>query len=407
MSWFKEKKVITDEGRIEEVLTRGIENIFPNKEFIKSKFLKGEKLSFYLGVDPTSSSLHLGHAIPLKKLGDLQKLGHKIIFLVGDFTAMIGDPTDKTATRKKLTREQVLTNCREYKKQASKFISFSGDNKAEMRFNSEWLSSMSFEDVLELSSHMTVNQMLKRDMFARRIQDDKPLFIHEFMYPLMQGYDSVALDVDGEIGGNDQTFNMLAGRDFMKDFKNKEKSVIAMKLLTDSSGKKMGKTDGNAVSLDQTPEDMFGKVMSWSDDLILPGFELITSKTLAEIEEIKGRIAQGENPRNLKVLLAFSLVELMHDTESAMRAQQVFENTFKKGEVPEDVPVVRGEKGGLIKDIVVKEGIVSSNAEWRRLVESKAVSHVGTDEVITDPYAKTDQTITIRVGKKRFIKIEV
>lgn len=407
MSWFKEKKVITDEGRIEEVLTRGIENIFPNKEFIKSKFLKGEKLSFYLGVDPTSSSLHLGHAIPLKKLGDLQKLGHKIIFLVGDFTAMIGDPTDKTATRKKLTREQVLTNCREYKKQASKFISFSGDNKAEMRFNSEWLSSMSFEDVLELSSHMTVNQMLKRDMFARRIQDDKPLFIHEFMYPLMQGYDSVALDVDGEIGGNDQTFNMLAGRDFMKDFKNKEKSVIAMKLLTDSSGKKMGKTDGNAVSLDQTPEDMFGKVMSWSDDLILPGFELITSKTLAEIEEIKGRIAQGENPRNLKVLLAFSLVELMHDTESAMRAQQVFENTFKKGEVPEDVPVVRGEKGGLIKDIVVKEGIVSSNAEWRRLVESKAVSHVGTDEVITDPYAKTEQTITIRVGKKRFIKIEV
>lgn len=407
MSWFKEKKVITDEGRIEEVLTRGIENIFPNKEFIKSKFLKGEKLSFYLGVDPTSSSLHLGHAMPLKKLGDLQKLGHKIIFLVGDFTAMIGDPTDKTATRKKLTREQVLTNCREYKKQASKFISFSGDNKAEMRFNSEWLSSMSFEDVLELSSHMTVNQMLKRDMFARRIQDDKPLFIHEFMYPLMQGYDSVALDVDGEIGGNDQTFNMLAGRDFMKDFKNKEKSVIAMKLLTDSSGKKMGKTDGNAVSLDQTPEDMFGRVMSWSDDLILPGFELITSKTLAEIEEIKGRIAQGENPRNLKALLAFSLVELIHNTESAVHAQEAFENTFKKGEVPEDVPVVRGEKGGLIKDIVVKEGIVSSNAEWRRLVESKAVSHVGSDEVITDPYAKIEQTITIRVGKKRFIKIEV
>ncbi len=407
MSWFKEKKVITDESRIDEVLTRGVENIFPNKDFIKSKFLRGEKLSFYLGVDPTSPSLHLGHAIPLKKLGELQKLGHKIIFLVGDFTAMIGDPTDKTATRKKLTRDQVLANCREYKKQASTFISFSGDNKADMRFNSEWLSSMSFEDVLELSSHMTVNQMLKRDMFARRIQDDKPLFIHEFMYPLMQGYDSVALEVDGEVGGNDQTFNMLAGRDFVKDFKQKEKCVIAMKLLTDSSGKKMGKTDGNAVSLDQSPEDMFGKVMSWSDDLIVTGFELITDKSLSEIEEIKNRLHQGENPRDLKALLAFSLVESIHGNEYALRAQESFENTFKKGEVPNDIPTISGEKGAVIKDIIVREGIVSSNAEWRRLIESKAVSYVESEEVVTDPYIKLEDTVVLRIGKKRFVKIQI
>jgi tyrosyl-tRNA synthetase len=337
MFGLKKPQVITDEKKIDELLSRGVENIFPNKEFLKAKLMRGERVTLYLGIDPTGPTLHMGHVIPLKKLAEFQKLGHQIILLIGDFTAMIGDPTDKAAVRKQLTHEQVLENCKEYQKQASTIISFSGSNKALFKFNSTWLSKMNFADVLSLASNMTVDQMLKRDMFDRRTQEGKPIYIHEFMYPLMQGYDSIAMDVDGEIGGNDQTFNMLTGRDLMKSLKNKEKFVIASKLLTDSSGKKMGKTEGNMVSLDQTPEDIFGRVMSWTDELIIPGFEIITDIPLDEIEGMKQALASGANPRDLKVRLAEEVVALVHGKAIAEKARQSFENTFKKGEVPEDV----------------------------------------------------------------------
>ncbi|MDD5318387.1 MAG: tyrosine--tRNA ligase, partial [Candidatus Pacebacteria bacterium] len=198
---------------IQELLTRGVEHIFPNPAFLEEKLKKGEKITIYLGIDPTGPTLHLGHVIILKKLRDFQRLGHKVILLIGDFTAQIGDPTDKMATRKKLSAKEVLNNCKVYKTQASRFLDFSGRNKAELRFNSSWLKKMNFADVLELASHMTVEQMLKRDMFEKRNSEGKPIFIHEFLYPLLQGYDSVALGVDAEIGGNDQTFNMLVGRD--------------------------------------------------------------------------------------------------------------------------------------------------------------------------------------------------
>lgn len=400
-------EVITDEKKIEQTLSRGVEAIFPNKEFLKSKLVKGERLTFYLGVDPTSTTLHLGHAIPMKKLGELQKLGHQIIFLIGDFTAMIGDPTDKGAARKKLTKEQVLENCEKYQEQASKFISFTGSNKALLKYNSKWLGAMNFADVLDLASQMTVDQMLKRDMFAKRMEENKPIYIHEFMYPLMQGYDSVAMDVDGEVGGNDQTFNMLAGRDLMKSLKNKEKFVIATKLLTDSSGKKMGKTEGNMVSLDQTPEDVFGKVMSWTDNLIIPGFEIVTDVSLEEIETIKGALASGANPKESKVRLAKEIVTIIHDADAAEKAHENFEKAFSKGEVPEDVQEITAEHGSHIKDALVKSGIVSSNTDWRRLVESKAVTYAGTDELITDAYMKAEKDMTLRIGKKRFVKLNV
>ena len=278
-----------NEENIKQILSRGIENIFPNKEFLESKLLKGDKITIYLGIDPTGPTLHLGHIIPLRKLAEFQRMGHQIILLIGDFTGMIGDPTDKTATRKRLSREQIMDNCKRYKKQASKFISFSGDNKALLKFNSKWLAKMSFEEVLELTSLMTVEQMLKRDMFEKRMEESKPIYIHEFLYPIMQGYDSVAMDVDAEIGGNDQTFNMLVGRDLMKKLKDKEKFVITTKLIVDSEGKKMGKTEGNMVSMDQSPDDIFGKVMSWNDNLILSGFELCTD---IDIEKIKEKIMQ-------------------------------------------------------------------------------------------------------------------
>ncbi len=398
--------IVTDDTKIDEVLTRGVENIFPNKEFLKSKLAKGEQMTFYYGIDPTGPSIHLGHLIPIKKLAELQRLGHQVIFLIGDFTAMIGDPTDKTAARKKLTREQVLDNCKKYKDQISGFISFAGSNKALLKFNSEWLKKMDFEDVLSLASHMTVDQMLKRDMFQQRTKENKPIYLHEFMYPLMQGYDSVAMNVDGEVGGNDQTFNMLTGRDLMKTLKNKEKFVVAVKLLTDSEGKKMGKTEGNMVSLDQTPEDMFGKVMNWSDGLISPGFEIITDVPMFEIKQMEAEIARGANPKDYKIKLAKEIVKMIHGTDAAEKAHQAFENTFKKGEVPEDIVEIIVPMGTSVRDIVVaRSKIVASNTEWGRLIDGNAVSVIGTNEIIRDGLMKVKKDMVLRIGKKRFVKI--
>ncbi len=403
---FGKPTVSIDEKAIDSLLTRGIENILPSKDFLKSKMLKGERLTLYLGIDPTGPTLHIGHLIPLLRLSKFQKLGHKIILLMGDFTAMIGDPTDKTATRKKLSREDVLKNLKEYQKQASKFISFSGANKAELRFNSEWLGKMNFAEVLELASNMTVQQMLERDMFQVREKEGKPIYIHEFLYPLMQGYDSVAMDVDIEIGGNDQTFNMLTGRDLMKTLKNKEKFVIATKLLADSTGKKMGKTENNMVSLDQDATEMFGKVMSWTDDMIIPGFEIVTDVSLDDINTIKGEIDSGKNPREFKIRLAKEIVSMYHGEKKAKEAEENFEHVFTKGGVPEDVVEVSVASDSSLVDVVMVQQIVISKSEWRRLIEEGAVSNMDSAEKITDPNAKVANG-TFKIGKRRFIKIKV
>ncbi|MCX6717336.1 MAG: tyrosine--tRNA ligase [Candidatus Taylorbacteria bacterium] len=302
-------KIITDEKVIEEFLTRGVENIYPNKEFLKKQLLSGKKLTMYLGIDPTGPTLHLGHMIPIKKLGEFQKLGHKAILLIGDFTAMIGDPTDKSATRKQLTRKQVLNNCKLYKRQISTFLNF-GFGGADLKYNSKWLGRLSFEKLLELSSYLTHSQMIKRSMFQDRINNGKDIYINEFMYPLMQGYDSVAMDVDGEIGGNDQTFNMLVGRDLLKKIKNKEKFVMTVKLLADSTGKKMGKTEGNMASLTDDNNEMFGKVMSWTDGVMISAFELCTNVPMEEIKKIEKDLQEGINPKDFKLKLAYEIVRI-------------------------------------------------------------------------------------------------
>src|SRR3989344_3737264 len=240
--------IVTDAAQIEALLTRGVEAVYPSKDFLRKLLLSGKQLTLYNGIDPTGPTLHIGHGITLHKLAQFQKLGHKIILLIGDFTAMIGDPTDKLATRVKQTKEQVLENAKLYRNQASHFLEFGGGNPAELRYNSEWWSKMTYADGLELASNLTHSQMIKRDMFQKRIEEGKDLFMHELSYPMMQGYDSVAMDVDGEVGGNDQTFNMLVGRDLMKKRMNKEKFVVSTKLLVDPTGKKMGKTEGNMVA---------------------------------------------------------------------------------------------------------------------------------------------------------------
>lgn len=381
--------------------------VYPSLGFVESKMNKGEKMTIYLGIDPTGPTLHLGHVIPLKILSRFQKAGHKVIMLLGDFTAMIGDPTDKSSARVALTHKQVLANLKNYKKQASRILDFSGKNKAEVKFNSKWLGKMKFEDVLKLASTTTVQQMLERDMFEKRIEEGKPIFIHEFLYPLMQGYDSVAMDVDGEIGGNDQTFNMLAGRDLMKTLKNKEKFVITVKLLEDNTGKKMGKTEGNMIAISDSPSEMFGKVMSWNDSLIIPGFELCTDVHMETVESIATDIVRGAlNPRDAKMRLAREIITTFYSEKEANTEQENFINTFQKKEIPEEVPeYVAGPDSNLI-DIFVENKIVSSKGDFRRLIEEGAITNLSNDTKIQEPNSKVANGV-YRIGKKRFCRIVI
>lgn len=404
------KKPVSDAKAIDSFLARGLENVFPSKEAFGRALASGRKLSIYLGIDPTGPTLHMGHAIPLMKLGQLQRMGHQVILLIGDFTAMIGDPTDKMAARKQLTRKEVLANCKLYKKQASKFLSFSGANAARLMWNSKWLSKMTFADVVDLASNMTVDQMLKRDMFRTRMESGKPVFLHEFLYPLMQGYDSVAMDVDAEIGGNDQTFNMLAGRDLMKSLKNKEKFVIATRLLVDPSGKKMGKTEGNMITLLDSPQDMFGKVMSWSDGMIIPGFELCTELSGEEITRERASLDQGGNPRDVKMRLALAIVALYHGPRAAGEAKASFVAAFSKagdGAMPASAPEALVVKGSVLADTLLESKIVSSKTDFKRLVSEKAIKDLKSGKTVEAFDAKIDADMDLKVGKHRFLKIRV
>jgi tyrosyl-tRNA synthetase len=397
-------KVIIDEKKINDLLERGVENTFV-KEKLKEKLLSGKRLKVYLGIDPTGPTLHVGHAIPIKKLKEFQDLGHQVILLMGDFTAMIGDPTDKMAARKQLTKKEVLDNLKKYKKQASVFLKFNGSNKAEFKFNSKWLSKLKFGDVLELASKMTVDQMLKRDMFARRTEENKPIFIHEFMYPLMQGYDSVAMKVDVEIGGNDQTFNMLTGRHLMSQILGKDKSVMATKLLEDNTGKKMGKTEGNMITFEDLPNDMFGKVMSWDDSLIVKGFELCTYVSIEEIKVFEKEIQEGKNPKDLKNKLAYEIVKIYHGEKKAKEAEENWKNVFSKKEIPEEMEEIKCTIGDVLMDVLVNKKILSSKGEWRRLIEGNAVHDLIENKNITDSNIKITENLTLKIGKKRFLKV--
>lgn len=393
----------TDE-QIEVLITKGVQEVLPSTDFLRKELSSGRKLTIYGGFDPTAPTLHIGHTVSLRKLRQFQDLGHKIIFLIGDFTARIGDPTDKTATRKQLTEKEIKTNLKLYKKQASKFIRFSGKNGAEIKFNSSWLGKLKFADILELASYMTVDQMLKRDMFVRRNEEGKPIYLHEFFYPLMQGYDSVAMGVDGEVGGNDQLFNMMTGRSLLKQIKNKEKFVVTNKLLEDSTGKKMGKTEGNMVALTDSPQDIYGKIMSWTDGLIVSGFELCTDYKPTEVENIKTKLEKGENPRDIKMLLAYEVTKICTSEKDANKAQEFFINTFQKKEIPDEL--VEISAGIDLAQSLIKSELVTSNSDIKRLVLSHAITHLESKKLISlDDIKKAPEKGTYKIGKNRFIKI--
>ena len=393
-------KTKTDAALIETFLTRGVENLFPSKAFLKKRLEEGKQLTMYLGIDPTGPTLHLGHIIPLRKLRQFQDMGHKVILLIGDFTGMIGDPSDKSATRQRLTREQVLENAKLYKKQASQILRFDGENPAELKYNSTWLSKMSFGDVLELCAHYSVQQMLERDMFDRRLKDEKPIYIHEFLYPLMQGYDTVAMDVDGEIGGNDQTFNMLAGRTLMKEMKQKEKFVVAMKLLVDPSGKKMGKTEGNMITLQDSADEMFGKVMSWTDGMILGGFELLTDVPLKEVDTS----LKKENPRDVKMRLAELTASSFHGEAAAQQAREHFIALFQRHETSlSDVPELKIKGKMMLIDMLVAAKLVTSKSEARRVLDEGGVKV--NEEVVKDGKVEISPGALVQKGKRHFVRL--
>lgn len=414
-------KVITDKKLVEELLTRGVEKIYPSYENLEKKLLSGERIRLYCGYDPTSPSLHIGNAISINKLAQFQALGHEVIFLIGDFTGLIGDPTDKKAARQKLTREEVLTNALNYKDQASAYLKFTGDNPAKILYNSEWNDKLTFRDLIELSSNFTVQQMIQRDMFQERLKDEKPIYLHEFLYPLTQAYDSVAMDVDLEIGGNDQMFNMMCGRDLLRVLKNKEKSVLTMKLLADESGKKMGKTEGNVVSLNETANDMYGKVMSWPDGIMVSAFELCTNVPMDELKKIEKELKSDKaNPRDFKMKLAYEITKINRGQEAAEKAQENFVSTIQKKEVPEEIesyPITK--KQNTLVDLLVETKLAKSKTEARQKIEEGAIrirpekngqDSAGEMTVIKDVKKEINfdgeiDSVVIQKGKFTFIRV--
>jgi tyrosyl-tRNA synthetase len=404
--------IITEKSLINEVLSRSVENIYPSREFVEKALSSGERLRIYCGFDPTAESLHIGNAIQLQKLAHFQKLGHEIIFLIGDFTGMIGDPTDKKATRKKLTREEVEHNLKNYKKQAGRYIDFAGDNPAVIRYNNDWLGKMTFADLIEVASNLTVGQMIVRDMFQERIKENKPIHLHEFLYPLAQGFDSVAMEVDGEVGGNDQTFNMLVGRDLQKTIQNKEKFVVTSKLLVDDQGKKMGKSEGNIVFLSEEPNEMYGKIMSWVDGVLNSAFELCTNLSTIEIEAIREDLKKGANPRDYKMRLAFEITKINHGEKEALAAQEHFIKIVQNKELPEEIeetylPIASYK----LVDLLVDLKLAPSKSEARRLIEQggiKAANDGGELQAIKDVNAEvlvTKGGLLIQRGKRQFLRI--
>ena len=398
-------KAIKNRKKIREALSRGVEKIYPDYKSLEKALLSGRKLKIYNGIDPTGK-LHFGHAVVLRKLRQFQDLGHEIIVLIGDFTATIGDPTDKEATRKPLTRKQVLKNAKDYKKQIGKFLDF---RKTNIRFlhNEKWTSKLKPKDILELTSHFTVARLLERDMFQKRIKAGRDIHVHEFLYPVFQAHDSIAMDVDLEIGGNDQTFNMLAGRTLMKKLKNKEKFVLTTKLLVDPQGKKMGKTEGNMVNLDEKPEKMYGQIMSWPDELIDIGFELCTNMPTDEINKISSQTRKKViNPREAKARLAREIVSICYNKEAGRKAETEFNRVFKKKELPSQIPAIKLKDKRLdILDLLAITKLASSKLEAKRLILQKGVKINGKIEEDWQKVLEIKKGMIIQVGKKKFLKL--
>jgi tyrosyl-tRNA synthetase len=379
---------------IQEVLTKQVAEILPNKDGLEI-LMKKRKIRLYLGVDPTSPNLHLGHAVALRKLRQFQELGHEVILLFGTFTGLIGDPSGRDKAREPLSLKEVKGNMATYKKQAGKILDLS---KVKIKNNGDWLSKLKPEEFLKIASYFTTSQLLERDMFQNRIKKGEEVWINELLYPLLQGYDSVAMDVDLEIGATDQMFNMLVGRRLQKVYNKKEKFVLTTPLLLGLDGRKMSKTYGNAVNIFDPSKEMYGKLMSMRDELVDPYVELCTDLRAQEVNKL--------SPRDAKAKLAREIVKIYHGEKEAERAEEEFEKVFQKKEKPSSVPRVQvAQKTLPLGELLIAAGLAGSKAEARRLVEQGGVR---VDEEVQSEANREIQIkpgMVLRVGKRRFVEI--
>ncbi|WP_342607580.1 tyrosine--tRNA ligase [Vibrio tritonius] len=384
-------------------IKRGVEELIPEEELI-AKLKENRPLRIKLGADPTAPDIHLGHTVILNKLRAFQELGHQVTFLIGDFTGMVGDPTGKNTTRPPLTREDVLRNAETYKQQVFKILD---PEKTEIRFNSEWLSELGAEGMIRLAANQTVARMLERDDFKKRYSNGQPIAIHEFMYPLLQGYDSVALESDVELGGTDQKFNLLMGRELQKSNGQKPQVVLMMPLLVGLDGvKKMSKSAHNYIGVSDAPSDMFGKIMSISDDLMWSYYELLSFRPLEEVAQFKEDVKNGKNPRDVKILLAKEIIARFHTEADADAAEQEFINRFQKGAMPDEMPEFTFEAGIAIANLLKEAGLVNSTSDALRMIRQGAVKLDG-EKLEDTKFAPATGEAVYQVGKRKFARVTI
>lgn len=384
-------------------IKRGVEELIPEEELI-AKLKEGRPLRIKLGADPTAPDIHLGHTVILNKLRAFQELGHEVTFLIGDFTGMVGDPTGKNTTRPPLTREDVLANAETYKQQVFKILD---PAKTKIQFNSEWLSELGAEGMLRLAANQTVARMLERDDFKKRYSNNQPIAIHEFMYPLLQGYDSVAMETDVELGGTDQKFNLLMGRELQKSNGQKPQVVLMMPLLVGLDGeKKMSKSAHNYIGVSESPTEMFGKIMSISDVLMWSYYELLSFRPLEEIAQFKADVEAGKNPRDVKILLAKEIIARFHSEADADAAEQEFINRFQKGAMPDEMPEFEFESGMAIGNVLKEAGLVGSTSDAMRMIRQGAAKMDGA-KIEDTKLVPEDGTAVYQVGKRKFARITI
>lgn len=385
-------------------IKRGVEEILVEEELI-AKLKLDRPLRVKLGMDPTAPDIHLGHTVILNKLRQFQDLGHDVLLLIGDFTAQVGDPSGKNSTRPPLTPEQVADNAKTYAEQAFKVLDA---DKTQIVYNSSWLGELGATGMIKLASKLTVARMLERDDFKKRYGSGQSIAIHEFMYPLLQGYDSVALKADIELGGTDQKFNLLMGRELQKDAGQPAQVVLTMPLLEGLDGvKKMSKSANNYIGVDEAPGEMFGKIMSLSDELMWRYFELLSRRSLEELAELKQQVAEGANPRDTKILLAKEIISRYHNEEAAEQAHQDFVQRFQKNAIPDDLPEVTlnaGGEGMAIANLLKEAGLVGSTSEALRMIKQGAVKING-DKLEDGKLLVPAGEAVYQVGKRKFAKV--
>jgi len=394
--------ISTDTKKIEEFLTRGVEAVYPNKEDFKKILMSGKRLRAYQGFDPTGPYLHVGHAIGIRALRILQELGHEVIFLVGDFTAKIGDP-DKDNTREMLTDTQIEENMRGWKEQARQLIDFTGKNAVKFKKNSEWLNDVKLLDVLKLMSKTTLQRTIERDLFDRRLKAQDPIRLHEVAYPLLQGYDGVAMDVDIEIGGADQTFNMLTGRILSKAYLNKEKFIRTNKMMDAPEGKTMSKTKGNGINLSDSAKDMYGKAMSYPDSAILTGFELLTEFTMERIEEVEREMKNGANPMEFKKLLAYEIIRTVKGSQEAKQGQDYFTSVIQSKDKPSEISEIKPSNYDIIT-FLLESKMAISKTDARKLIAQNGVKV--NDIIISDINFEVKSGDVVQKGKRYYAKVK-